>query len=536
MNYKRKLPIWTQSFKVVREEKNANIYIDKTKEILNIINYWNNQRLFFSRPRRFGKSLLISTLKALYEWKKELFYDTYAEKNWNFEKTNPVLHISFWTGTVEDRKYLQNKLEDILLRNKRELELSEFESKNIAWKFYELLEKIYKKTWKKVVVLIDEYDKAILDNINKNEIAVELREELKWFYATLKDADEYLEFVFITWVSKFSKVSLFSGLNNLKDLTLNPIAWELVWFTEQEITDNLWDYLDWVDRKKMKLWYNWFNFLWENKVYNPYDVLLFLDSKEYKGHWFETATPSFLIKLLKESDNFYYIPDLENTSSWEKLLWSFDIENINIETLLFQTWYLTIEEKKNWIWWIKYKLKVPNKEISQSLNDYIITDYLWAYRNTEFLKRAEPIYDALVLWNVDDFIKYLKVLFANISYTNSLEKIAKYEWYYSSVIYTLFYAMWLDVIQEDITNHWRIDLTIKLNNKIFIIEFKVEKSWKNALEQIKEKKYSEKYLSPLSPPLQEGDSKREIYEVWINFSFEDRNVESYDFDKINIKK
>ena len=524
---KRKfLPIWNQSFSLIREGKNENLYIDKTKEILNIINSWNNQKLFFSRPRRFWKSLLISTLKSLYEWKKELFYDTYAENNWDFEKTNPVIKISFWSGTVKDREYLQESLRYLLEKNAIEFEIK------LSWvlikdNFYELLEKIYLKTWKKVVVLIDEYDKAILDNIDKTEIALELREELKWFYGTLKDADEFLEFVFITWVSKFSKVSLFSGLNNLTDLSLDPIAWELVWFTEQEITDNLEDYLDWVDRKKMKLWYNGFNFLWENKVYNPYDVLLFLKNKEYKAHWFETATPSFLIKLLKNLDNFYPIPDLQNITSWEKLLWSFDIENINLETLLFQTWYLTIKEKKNWIWGIQYKLKVPNKEISQSLNDYLITDYLWAYKNTEFLKRAEPIYESLLSWNIEDLIKYLKILFANISYTNSLEKIAKYEWYYSSVIYTLFYAMWLDVIQEDITNQGRIDLTIKLEDKIFIIEFKVEKSWLNALEQIKEKKYSEKYS--LST---EGFSPL-IYEIWINFNFEDRNIESYEFEKLN---
>jgi len=527
---KKRLPIWEQSFKSIRENKN-NLYIDKTKEILNIIEN-AGKYLFFSRPRRFGKSLLISTIKALYEWRKEDFYNTYAEKNWNFEKTNPIVHISFWSGTVVDKEYLQNKLEDIIYNNQLDNDLEDLKSKNIAWKFYELIKKLYLKTWKKVVVLIDEYDKAILDNINKTEIAVEVREELKWFYATLKDADEFLEFVFITWVSKFSKVSLFSGLNNLKDLSLNPIAWELVWFTEQEITDNLWDYLDWVDREKMKLWYNWFNFLWKNKVYNPYDVLLFLDSKEYKGHWFETATPSFLIKLLKEFDNFYYIPDLQNTSSGEKLLWSFDIENINIETLLFQTWYLTIKNKIEDDFWITYNLSIPNKEIRKSLNDYIITDYLWVYRNTEFLKRARPIYDSLVSWNIEDFIKYLKVLFANISYSNSLEKIAQYEWYYSSVVFSLFYAMWLDIIQEDITNHWRIDLTIKLKNKIFIIEFKVEKDWLNALEQIKEKKYSEKYLSPLSPPLQEGNSSKEIYEIWINFSFEDRNIGNFEFEKI----
>lgn len=517
LEVKKRLPIWEQSFSSIRENKN-NLYIDKTKIIVDIIEN-AGKYLFFSRPRRFWKSLLISTMKALYQWEEEHFYNTYAKNNWDFSKTHPVIHISFGSGMSELNE-IDPKLDSIINNNAFDNNIKITEE-NISDRLYELIKKIYLKSWKKVVVLIDEYDKLILDFIDKVDDATIIREKLKTFYWVLKDADEYLEFVFITWVSKFSKVSLFSGLNNLKDITLNPIAGELVWFTEDEITKNLPDYLEWVDRKKMKLWYNGFNFLWKNKVYNPYDVLLFLDSKEYKAHWFETATPFFLIKLLKKSDSFYHIPDLENINAWEELLWSFDIENINIETLLFQTWYLTIQEKISDDYWISYNLSIPNKEIRKSFNNYIITDYLSVYKNIDFMKKTRPIYDALVSWNIDNFIKCLKILFANISYSNSLEKISKYEWYYSSVIYALFYAMWLDIIQEDITNKWRIDLTIILNNKIFIIEFKIEKDWLQALEQIKEKKYSEKYLD-----------YKEIYEIWINFSFENRNIESYNFDSI----
>ena len=523
----KKLPIWEQSFKSIREYKNK-LYIDKTRQIIDIINSW--KYLFFSRPRRFWKSLLVDTIKCLYEWRKELFYDTFALDNWDFSKTNPVVHISFWIW-LSNIKELEWKFENIINANKRELEIKELESKWVDGQFYELLEKIYKKTWKKVVVLIDEYDKLILDFINKVEEAKIIRERLKTFYWVLKEADKYLEFVFITWVSKFSKVSLFSWLNNLTDLTLDPMAWELVWFTKQEILDNFEDYLQWVDFEKMQKWYNWFNFLWVNKVFNPFDVLLFFRNKEYKPYWFETATPSFLIKLLKESNKFYYIPELENLTIWEKLLWSFDVDNIKLETLLFQTWYLTIDKLEERMWLREYKLRIPNKEIQISLNDYIITDYLWAYNSVDFFKRVWPIYDSLAAWDIEAFIEKLKILFANISYTSFTEKLAKYEWYYSSVIFTLFYAMWLDVIQEDITNQWRIDLTIKLENKIYIIEFKVEKSGKEALEQIKEKKYSQKYLAPPNPPLKEGKNIS-IYEVWINFSFEKRNIESFKWEKV----
>jgi hypothetical protein len=219
---KKILPIWTQSFKVIREKK-ENLYIDKTKHIIRIIKSWNNQKLFFSRPRRFWKSLLISTLKELYKWSKELFYETYAEKNWDFSKTNPVIHISFWSGIVKVED-LENKINSIINNNAFDNEI-DIKEKNASDKFYELIKKLYLKTQKKVVVLIDEYDKLILDFIDRVEEAKIVRENLKTFYWVLKEADEYLEFVFITWVSKFSKVSLFSWLNNLKDLTLNPIAW-----------------------------------------------------------------------------------------------------------------------------------------------------------------------------------------------------------------------------------------------------------------------------------------------------------------------
>ncbi len=525
-----KLPIWKQSFIVIRENPWEALYIDKTEKIINIINSSFNAPLFFSRPRRFWKSLLIDTIRCMYEWRKELFYDTYAEKNWDFSKTNPVIKISFWSGIVEVEDF-EVKIEEILRFVAEDLKIEKLTAKSSSWRLEELIRKTYEKYNKKVVILIDEYDKLILDFINKSEDAKIIREKLKTFYWVLKDTDEYIELLLITWVSKFSKVSLFSGLNNLEDITLNPIAWELVWFTEQEITDNFWEYLNWVNRKKMKSWYNWFNFLWENRVYNPYDVLLFLKNKEYKSHWFETATPTFLIKLLKDSDNFYHIPNLEKISVWDELLSSFDLENISIETLLFQTGYLTIKDKINSFWQNYYNLGVPNKEINQALNKYIISDYLQAFEKRDFFERARPVYFAMQEWNIDKLIEAIKTLFANIAYS-SIEKIAKYEWYYSSVIFTLFCSMWFDIVQEDITNQWRIDLTIKVQQEewwsifnYFVLEFKVEKSGDDALKQIQNKKYSEKYVWLLK------DTER-LFEVGINFSFKDRNVESYDWGEI----
>ncbi|MBS8122291.1 ATP-binding protein [Candidatus Vampirococcus lugosii] len=515
----KKLPIGIQSFEIMRTEN--RLYIDKTSNIINLITKGSKYN-FLSRPRRFGKSLLVDTIKYLYEGKKELFEGLYAEKNWNFEKKNPVIKISFGSGILNIQE-LENKFDSIINNNSRNnnIDINKLIEKNYSDKFFELIRNIYEKTGKKVVVLIDEYDKPILDNITKKEQAKQIRDMLKNFYGILKDSDQYLEFVFITGVSKFSKVSLFSGLNNLEDITLLKEVGDICGYTEQEITDNFQDYLEGIDRQYMKKWYNGFNFLGEEKVYNPFDVLLFLKNKEYKNYWFETATPTFLMKILNESEKFYHIPDLQNLSAGEELIGSFDIEKINIETLLFQTGYLTIKEKIDKGFGVGYKLQIPNKEIKMSLNKYILYDYLGAINKENYFVFAGKIFFALKDGKVEKFIELLKELFSGIAY-NHIQYIASYEGYYVSVVYSLLYSIGLDIIQEDITNKGRIDLTIKIGEYIFVIEFKVLKQSNikeenQAIKQIKERGYSQKYK-------QNG---KQIIELGIDFNFQKRNIENY---------
>ncbi len=517
----QKLSIWIQSFEEMRNLENNYVYVDKTKILVNLIKEWAKYN-FLNRPRRFGKSLMLDTIACLFRWKKELFEWLYAENNWNFSKKYPVIQISFWTGvlTVEE---LQNKLDWLInIRTSQETDIV-LGAKNISDKFQELIMKLNEKYGNQVVILVDEYDKPILDFLDNEEKAKEAREILKSFYGVIKDSDKYIKYVFISWVSKFSKVSLFSGLNNLQDLTINEKVWELCGFTLRELQTNFSSFLHWIEQEKMKKWYNGFNFLWQEKVFNPFDILLFLDNKEYRNYWFETATPSFLMKILKKKEGFYHIPYLENIQTNEKLIWSFDIEKIKIETLLFQTGYLTIKEKSILFWKEQYTLWIPNFEIETSLNNYILTDYLEVFWDEHLTQRAKPVYEALISGNIDEIIIYLKKIFAGISYTNRLEILAKYEWYYSSIIYTLMYTMWLDIIQEDITSEWRIDLTIKILDNIYILEFKVEKSGKQALEQIKAKNYVEKYL---------WEKSKNIFLLWIDFDFEKRNIWAYDWEKI----
>ena len=537
----KQLPIWQSSFENIRDN-DVTLYIDKTKYIWDILSNQKKPKIFLSRPRRFGKSLLLDTFRWLFEWKKEYFKNLYIENKWDWSKKNtyPIIKIVFWVWIIEDKKYLQDGLNDIIYESAEEHNIK-IESKSISWKFKELLRKIYKKYNKRVVVLIDEYDKPILDKINSPEIAKEIREELKWFYSTLKWVDEYLRFVFITWVSKFSQVSLFSWLNNLEDITLDSKYASICWYTWQEILDNFWPewYLKWVDLEKMKLWYNWYNFNWreDEKVYNPFWVLNFFKKKEYLNYWFQTATPTFLIKLLEEKN--YPLLNFEEIEAWAKILDSFDIEKIDLWTLMFQTGYLTIKEKLSFGWITAYKLWIPNEEVRQSIHSYIVSDYLWFEDSNDKYSKIRNIHRVIWAWKIEEFIEIVKSIFAWIPYSSYTKNdISKYEWFYTSVLYSFLAATWIEFIAEDFTNKWRIDFTLKykyidpelkkekpnLKELIYIIELKVEKSWEEALKQIKTKKYEEKYIW----------NWKEIYLLWLNFDSKKKNLGESNWEKVKI--
>ncbi len=244
---------------------------------------------------------------------------------------------------------------------------------NLQQEISELIKKLFQKHNQKVVVLIDKYDKPILDNIKRREIAAEIREGLKNFYSVLKDADLYLKFVFITGVSKFSKVSIFSGLNNLNDITLDDSYAAICGYTQEELEDVFKDRLEGIDLKEVRRWYNGYNFLGK-PVYNPFDILLFLDKRKFRPYWFEYGTPTFLIKLLQE--NKYFIPDLERLEASEMIIGSFDIEYLEVETLLFQTGYLTIRDRMRMGSRENYILGYPNLEVRMSFTDYILHFYV----------------------------------------------------------------------------------------------------------------------------------------------------------------
>lgn len=267
----KNLPIGIQTFSKLRE---GNFYyVDKT-EFVHRLATQSGGYYFLSRPRRFGKSLFLSTLKSAFMGKKELFKGLYLEHNWDWSKKHPVIHISFGAGVTKDADELRRSIFYILKNNQEDLGVKCHEINDFKPCLSELIKLAYQKYNKKVVILIDEYDKPILDQINKPEIAIEIRDELKNFYSVVKDSDEYLEFVFLTGVSKFSKVSLFSGLNNLEDITLDQHYSSICGYTQNELETVFKEKLKDVDLTKLKEWYNGYNFLGEG-VYNPFAILLY---------------------------------------------------------------------------------------------------------------------------------------------------------------------------------------------------------------------------------------------------------------------
>ncbi len=513
MNNKlKKLPVGIYTLKEIIG--NNYLYIDKTEIALNVIN--NNKYVFLSRPRRFGKSLFLDTLKNIFEGNKELFKGLYIYKRWNFEKKYPVIKISFANGKVSSRKELDIEIINILEENQKSLGLECKDTSNVSICFRDLIIKASERYNEKVVILIDEYDKPILDNINKLEQANEIREGLANFYSVIKGSDEYLKFAFLTGVSKFSKTSIFSGLNNITDITLNARYGNICGYTQKDIETSFLPYLQGVDLEKLKTWYNGYNFL-KDKVYNPYNVLLFIQNDyKYKNYWFETGTPTFLIKLIKEKN--YFLPQFSNLIVGEELLNSFDINNIKIESLFLQTGYLTIDEQIiDEDDFIEYKLKIPNKEVKKSLNNILIDHLTSNYRYQPIQKL---ILKSLRNADLDNLKEAFISIFASIPNNNyTKNNISHYEGYYASILYAYLMSLGLELIAEDITNKGRIDLTVKIEDKIYIIEFKIGNG--NALQQIINKNYAQKYMN-------EG---KKIYLVGINFDEEERNITGFECDK-----
>jgi len=361
---RRKLPIGIQTLREIREEN--YYYVDKTGLALEMVN--TGKYYFLSRPRRFGKSLFLDTLKNLFEGQQDLFTGLAVETRWDWGKTYPVIRISFAEGVYKSAAALEQRIREILIEQQKRMGVT-CQNASIAGIFSELIQGACAEFGQRVVVLVDEYDKPILDNITAPDIARDMRDGLRDLYSVIKGEDAHIKFAMLTGVSKFSKVSLFSGLNNLKDITLDSAYSALCGYTDDDVETVFAAELPGLDREQIRLWYNGYNWTGES-VYNPFDLLLLFDSRVFRPYWFETGTPTFLVDLLTQRHIF--TPDLSRIVASDSLLSTFDVDQITPEALLFQTGYLTIAS----VWRIpgrqEFTLKYPNLEVQVSLNDSLL--------------------------------------------------------------------------------------------------------------------------------------------------------------------
>ncbi len=490
----KKLGVGITSFRELIEQN--YVYVDKTSFIDRVTS--EGKYYFLSRPRRFGKSLLVDTIKELFEGSQDLFQRCHIYDHWDWNTRYPVIHINFAKGGIRSTEDLATHITHMLDQNARTLGVERSESPSLGIVFAELIRMAKEKHGQNVVVLVDEYDKPLLDNVTNHTVAQEIRDQLRDFYSVLKEQEKNLRFAFLTGISQFSKVSLFSGLNNLEDISLDPNFGAICGYTQQELETHFTDRLAPVNREEFKSWYNGYSWLGDS-VYNPYGTLLFFKKNLlYRSYWFETSTPQFLIQLLQKK--YYHTPDFSDLSVGYDQLVRFDIENLDLTTLLFQAGYLTIKQVDISFNQETFHLGFPNQEVRSNFSKLIFKDYL----TKQVSPNSASLLTALQQGDIAALEQQIRSLFASIAHDNYRNNtIAHYEGYYAAVLHAYFMLLPIQAITEDATNKGKIDVALQLTNEdgqhlVYIIEFKVVKKTtehpsNTALQQIEEKGYAEKY-------------------------------------------
>ena len=498
------------------------LYVDKTEYIWQLIKP-AKEMYFLSRPRRFGKSLTISTLKAVFEGKKELFKGlAIYDKPYDWQPY-PVIHLSFGDYNVvsdalkELSGYLMTKIKQVAESYSFELTAA-----TPGLCFGELIDKLYEKG--SVVILIDEYDKPILDNISNPSIA-DIQKCLKGFYSVLKDRNAKERFLFVTGVSKFSHVSLFSDLNNLTDITMDARYATMFGYTQEELESNFGDRISAlagdedveVYKEKIKKWYNGYRFHKNAKtVYNPVSLAKFFESGgEFNNYWFATGTPSFLMELTKKTE-FDFRSVIGGDSVPEIAFSAFEVDNIDPLALLLQTGYVTIkntEERFGQTW---YFLDFPNMEVTTAFSAYILNSYA-GKKQTDGVRFVAEFATSLLNNDLKKLRKAMEVFFAGIPY----DVHKKQESTFQGIFFSLFRLLGVYIEAESTTNDGRIDAVVQTPKAIYIFEFKLDND-PTALAQIKEKEYFKKYQL----------DKREIYIIGVNFDSVKGNLAGWEEEKV----
>ncbi len=511
---RRRLPIGLQTFSKLREAD--CYYVDKTACLGRLID--EGTHYFLSRPRRFGKSLLLDTVKELFEGNEALFTGLHIHNRWDWSVRHPVLRLDFGSGDFRSSDSLHDEVMAHLDSLAEEHGVTARYDTGPA-RFRHLIQALHRKLERRVVVLVDEYDKPILDTLENPGVARAHRDYLRGLYAVIKTTDAHVRFAFVTGVSRFSKVNLFSGLNNLKDVTLDPRYYAICGYTESDLDTVFAAELASLNRERIRDWYNGYNWRGTESVYNPFDVLLLFDTREFAAHWFETATPTFLVDTL--IGRRLSSPALDGLVTTGDLLSSFDVEAIAIEALLFQTGYLTIKHTRDRGGETQYRLGYPNREVRQSLNRSLLRHLVQDARQQA---NSDRLYDLLAANDFTGMEALFHAFFSSIPYEwYTRNAIARYEGYYASVFYSYFAALGLDVTVEDSTSHGRADMAVRFGDNVYLFEFKVVElaSEGAAMSQLKERRYADKHRA----------AGVTVYLVAVEFSRDTRNVVAFDVER-----
>lgn len=504
------------------------IYVDKTDLLYELLKQASAVTYFLSRPRRFGKLLLINTLKSIFEGEQALFKGLfiYDKITW---KRFPIIHLS-----MADIGFVNLGLEYALqhrLENKAKEEGIMLTETVYNLQFQELIIALHKKYGEQVVILIDEYDKPIthgLEAVN-SDLAIENRDIMKNFYSVLKDLDVHIRFLFITGISKFTKVSIFSELNHLTDLTLDNRFATLCGYTQAEIEHYFPEGIQKLIEKenksrdfilaKIKNWYDGFSWNGIDFVYNPFSFMQLMASSQFSNYWFETGTPTFLVKMLRDDIDF----DLENLKVRESNFNTFDLRNLDSKTILLQTGYLSLKERHETEGDLDYFLaSFSNKEVRESFNEMLLGSYIAKHPSDAGVSVYE-VRAAFLRNDIEQVIKIMESLFAGIP--SSLfsrmqpngKKVGNGENFYYAIIYLIFNLLGVKMQAEVAVREGRIDAIVETNANVYIFEFKKNQSPDIAIQQIKDRKYDEKYLI----------SNKIIHLVSVSFSLRKKGIDKW---------
>ena len=462
---RRTVPVGIQTLRNIRARN--GYYVDKTPDVLRLVE--EGTHYFLSRPRRFGKSLLVDTLKELFEGNGELFRGLAIHGEWDWTVKHPVVRISFGSGEYGHPDGVREDVDLQLAAMERRAKLEPVRA-GASLRFRELIERLCECAGRQVVVLVDEYDKPILDALAEPEVARANRNFLRGFYGVIKGCDEHIRFCLLTGVSKFSKAGLFSGLNNLEDITLDPAYGTICGYTDDDLDTVFAPELEGLDRDEVRRRYNGNNWLGEGKVYNPFGILRLFRRGRFGNYWFGDGHADLPHRNAAAGGRAH--PALDRMTGSEALLSAFDVEHISMEALLFRTGYLTItgEEVRNGL--PHYRLGYPNLEVRQSLGEVLLGFLLpkTVRREAEDLPLRERMAEN-DLAGVGELFRGVFAAIPHQWYMNG--PLAAYEGHYASVIHSCFLMQGFEPVGEDNGSRGRADMALRFNGQVYLFEFKV---------------------------------------------------------------